>query len=110
MTDLSPDPVAGFVDWYLSANPIFASLSGAPGYDRTLGDFTEAGILARESESRRWLERLETARGEGSRARSTASWSCPPCGARSSTSPGPPGGVTRPSTWGRSSPPSSVPS
>ncbi|GIH94447.1 DUF885 domain-containing protein [Planobispora siamensis] len=63
MTDLSSDLVDDFVDWYLNANPIYASLAGAPGYDRTLGDFTEAGILAREGESRRWLERLQAVKG-----------------------------------------------
>ncbi|WP_433254861.1 DUF885 domain-containing protein [Streptosporangium sp. CA-135522] len=59
MTDLSPDLVGDYLDWYLKANPIYAALAGAEGYDRTLGDFTEAGILARERESRRWLERFQ---------------------------------------------------
>ncbi|GAA3445460.1 DUF885 domain-containing protein [Planomonospora venezuelensis] len=65
MTDPSPGLADEFVDWYLSANPIYASLAGAPGHDRTLGDFTAAGILARESESRRWLERLQEVKGGG---------------------------------------------
>ncbi|GGK45695.1 hypothetical protein Ppa06_01570 [Planomonospora parontospora subsp. parontospora] len=64
MTDLSPDSarlVDDFLDWYLDANPVRASLAGAPGHDRTLGDFTEAGITAREAEARRRLARLEAA-------------------------------------------------
>ncbi|GGP78975.1 DUF885 domain-containing protein [Streptosporangium pseudovulgare] len=63
MTELSPDPVGDYIDWYLDANPIFAALMGAEGRDRTLGDFTEGGILARERESRRWLERLQAVPG-----------------------------------------------
>lgn len=63
MTDLSPDLVGDYLDWYLAANPIHAALAGAEGYDRTLGDFTEAGILARERESRHWLERFQAVRG-----------------------------------------------
>ncbi len=59
--------VNDFLDWHLATNPIQATLLGAEGYDRTLGDFTEAGILARERESRRWLERFLAAgeRGDG---------------------------------------------
>lgn len=51
--------VNDFLGWYLDANPVQAALAGAEGYDRTLGDFTEAGILARERESRDWLERFQ---------------------------------------------------
>ncbi|MBP2703119.1 DUF885 domain-containing protein [Microbispora sp. RL4-1S] len=47
-----------FLDWYLSENPIRAALLGADGYDRTLGDFSEAAYLARERAERDWLERL----------------------------------------------------
>ncbi|GAA3163895.1 hypothetical protein GCM10010466_63560 [Planomonospora alba] len=68
MTDNSPDSsqlIDDFIDWYLDENPVQAALAGAPGRDRTLGDFTEAGILAREAESRRRLERLEAAEGGG---------------------------------------------
>ncbi|SNR91645.1 Uncharacterized conserved protein, DUF885 familyt [Streptosporangium subroseum] len=61
----SAELVNDFLDWYLRANPVHAALAGAEGYDRTLGDFTEAGILAREQESRRWLERLQAAGGDG---------------------------------------------
>ncbi|MEV4245166.1 DUF885 domain-containing protein [Streptosporangium canum] len=61
MTDLSPDLVGDYLNWYLGAHPVHAALSGAEGYDRTLGDFTETGILARERESRRWLERFREA-------------------------------------------------
>ncbi|WP_326637920.1 DUF885 domain-containing protein [Streptosporangium sp. NBC_01755] len=59
----SPALVSEFIDWYLAENPIYAALAGAPGYDRTLGDFTEAGILARERQARRWLERLQGEQG-----------------------------------------------
>ncbi|GAA3418511.1 hypothetical protein [Streptosporangium vulgare] len=62
----SPELVSGFLDWYLAANPAYANLAGAQGYDRTLGDFTESGILAREREARRWLERLQEVRTPGS--------------------------------------------
>ncbi|MGC5011275.1 DUF885 domain-containing protein [Streptosporangium sp. DT93] len=55
----SPELVNGFLDWYLTANPVYASLAGARGYDRTLGDFTEEGLLAQEREARNWLERLQ---------------------------------------------------
>ncbi|MGV9778615.1 DUF885 domain-containing protein [Streptosporangium sp. NPDC003464] len=65
MTDLSPDPVGDYLDWHLSANPVQAALAGAEGYDRTLGDFTEAGFLARDRESRRWLERFQEAGDPG---------------------------------------------
>ncbi|GAA3418457.1 hypothetical protein [Streptosporangium vulgare] len=58
--------MSGFLDWYLAANPAYANLAGAQGYDRTLGDFTESGILAREREARRWLERLQEVRTPGS--------------------------------------------
>ncbi|MEU4534551.1 DUF885 domain-containing protein [Streptosporangium sp. NPDC023825] len=61
----SPELVSGFLDWYLAENPAYANLAGAQGYDRTLGDFTESGILAREREARRWLERLQGVRAPG---------------------------------------------
>ncbi|MEV4750817.1 DUF885 domain-containing protein [Streptosporangium sp. NPDC049248] len=61
----SPELVSDFLDWYLAENPIYAALAGAPGYDRTLGDFTEAGILARGREARRRLELLQGERGSG---------------------------------------------
>ena len=47
----SAELVSGFLDWYLAANPTYAALAGAQGYDRTLGDFTESGILARQREA-----------------------------------------------------------
>ncbi|MFF5212580.1 DUF885 domain-containing protein [Streptosporangium sp. NPDC000396] len=65
MTDPSPHLVDGFIDWHLSTNPITATLAGAEGYDRTLGDFTEAGFLSRERESRSWLERFQATEGAG---------------------------------------------
>ncbi|MFD0885788.1 DUF885 domain-containing protein, partial [Streptosporangium algeriense] len=54
----SSELVNDFVAWYLENNPVQATLLGAEGYDRTLGDLSEAGFLAREGKSRRWLERL----------------------------------------------------
>ncbi|GAA0392173.1 hypothetical protein Acor_17630 [Acrocarpospora corrugata] len=47
-----------FVDWYLDQYPVRADLLGADGYDRTLGDFTEAGFARRERAAELWLERL----------------------------------------------------
>ncbi|MFF4417216.1 DUF885 domain-containing protein [Streptosporangium sp. NPDC001559] len=57
----SSELVNDFVAWHLESNPVQATLLGAEGYDRTLGDLSEAGFLAREGESRRWLERLARA-------------------------------------------------
>ncbi|MEV0973112.1 DUF885 domain-containing protein [Microtetraspora glauca] len=47
-----------FVGWYFAEHPVRAALLGADGYDRTLGDFSEAGFTARERAAERWLERL----------------------------------------------------
>ncbi|GAA1296105.1 hypothetical protein Psi02_12240 [Planotetraspora silvatica] len=47
-----------FLDWYLAEHPISATLLGADGHDRTLGDFTEAGFTARERAEEEWLRRL----------------------------------------------------
>ncbi|GAA2687619.1 hypothetical protein GCM10010412_075770 [Nonomuraea recticatena] len=49
-----------FLTWYFTRNPISATLLGAEGYDRTLGDFTEDGLLNYEREQAGWLERLAT--------------------------------------------------
>lgn len=50
--------VEEFLDWYLDEHPVRAALLGAEGYDRTLGDFTEAAFVAREREADKWLRRL----------------------------------------------------
>ncbi|GAA3119756.1 DUF885 domain-containing protein [Streptosporangium carneum] len=70
----SSELVNDFLSWHLEANPIQAALMGAEGYDRTLGDFTEAGILARERESRRWLERFQAVEEEQAGNRSAESF------------------------------------
>ncbi|TKK87436.1 DUF885 domain-containing protein [Herbidospora galbida] len=50
-----------FVDWYLKDNPVRATLLGAPGFDRTLGDFSEEGFIRRERTAELWLDRLSNA-------------------------------------------------
>ncbi|WP_084958932.1 DUF885 domain-containing protein [Thermoactinospora rubra] len=47
-----------FLSWYFSHNPISATLLGAEGYERTLGDFTAAGLESYVREAASWLERL----------------------------------------------------
>ncbi|MGW4468323.1 DUF885 domain-containing protein [Nonomuraea sp. NPDC004354] len=49
-----------FLTWYFNRNPVSATLLGAEGHDRTLGDYTEQGLLAYEREQAAWLERLAT--------------------------------------------------
>ncbi len=50
-----------FVDWYLKDNPVRATLLGAAGFDRTLGDFSEEGFIRRERATELWLDRLSNA-------------------------------------------------
>ncbi|WP_433353822.1 DUF885 domain-containing protein [Microtetraspora malaysiensis] len=57
-----------FIGWYFKENPVRAALLGADGYDRTLGDFTEAAFTARERAAERWLERLSAERAPGESA------------------------------------------
>lgn len=47
-----------FLTWYFSRNPVKATLLGAEGYERTLGDYTAEGRLAYEREQAGWLERI----------------------------------------------------
>nr|WP_055510434.1 DUF885 domain-containing protein [Nonomuraea pusilla] len=47
-----------FLKWYFSQRPVLASQLGADGHDHTLGDFSAAGLTAREREEERWLDRL----------------------------------------------------
>ncbi len=57
--------VTEFVEWDLDQAPVRATALGAPGRDHVLGDFSAAGIEAREREERRWLERFESVEGSG---------------------------------------------
>ncbi|MEU7001159.1 DUF885 domain-containing protein [Nonomuraea sp. NPDC046570] len=47
-----------FLTWYFAEHPVTATLLGAEGHDRTLGDFSAAGFLARERAAEGWLDRL----------------------------------------------------
>ena len=50
--------VDDFLGWYFAEHPVTATLLGAEGHDRTLGDFTSSGFLARERATTDWYERL----------------------------------------------------
>lgn len=52
-----------FLTWYFSRNPISATLLGADGHDKTLGDWTAAGQQAYEREQADWLRRLTEQQG-----------------------------------------------
>ncbi|WP_214323205.1 DUF885 domain-containing protein [Nonomuraea sediminis] len=52
-----------FLAWYFANNPITATSLGADGYARTLGDFTETGLLRYSKERVTWLERLSAQSG-----------------------------------------------
>ncbi|MEW9532218.1 DUF885 domain-containing protein [Microbispora sp. NPDC049125] len=54
--------VDDFLDWYLAAHPVRAALLGADGFDRTLGDFSEAAFLDRDRAAEQWSLRLSEER------------------------------------------------
>jgi uncharacterized protein (DUF885 family) len=47
-----------FLTWYFARNPVTATLLGADGHDRTLGDFSATALTGHEREARGWLDRL----------------------------------------------------
>jgi len=53
--------VTSFLDWYLPAHPIAAASLGLTEHEGTLGDYSEAGFLARQREHEQWLTRFTEA-------------------------------------------------
>ncbi|GAA3433565.1 DUF885 domain-containing protein [Kutzneria kofuensis] len=53
--------VTPFLDWYLSAHPMLATLLGQTEHEGTLDDFSEAGFLAKERTHAEWLAKFTEA-------------------------------------------------
>ena len=53
--------VTSFLDWYLPAHPMLASLLGLDEHEGTLDDFSEAGFLAKERTHAEWLAKFTAA-------------------------------------------------
>lgn len=53
--------VTSFLDWYLPAHPMHAANLGLTEHEGTLGDFSEAGFLARQRAHADWLARFTEA-------------------------------------------------